>query len=103
MRTLSEQDVVAMISSLSNWGRWGPDDELGTINLITSEKRRRAAALVRDGVSVSCARPIVTNDIAADTIIRRRGITGTLRTSRKRTPSPMSTSSWRISRRTCGG
>ena len=67
MRTLSEQDVVAMISSLSNWGRWGPDDELGTINLITSEKRRRAAALVRDGVSVSCARPIVTNDIAADT------------------------------------
>src|SRR5437016_5401621 len=56
-----------MISSLSNWGRWGQDDELGTINLITPEKRKRAAALVKDGVPVSCARPIATNAIGADT------------------------------------
>src|SRR5205809_7937485 len=56
-----------MISSLSNWGRWGKDDELGTINLITPEKRKRAAALVRDGVPVSCARPIATNAVSADT------------------------------------
>jgi len=41
--------------------------ELGTINLITPEKRKRAAALVRDGVPVSCARPIATNAIGADT------------------------------------
>lgn len=41
---------------LSNWGRWGPDDELGTLNLITPEKRREAASLVRSGVSVSLAR-----------------------------------------------
>jgi kynurenine formamidase len=59
--------VVKMIASLSNWGRWGKDDELGTINLITPEKRKRAAALVRDGVPVSCARPIATNTISADT------------------------------------
>jgi kynurenine formamidase len=65
--TLTESDVVKMISSLSNWGRWGKDDELGTINLITPEKRKRAAALVRDGVPVSCARPIATNAISADT------------------------------------
>jgi len=65
--TLTESDVVKMISSLSNWGRWGQDDELGTINLITPEKRKRAAALVRDGVPVSCARPIATNAIGADT------------------------------------
>jgi kynurenine formamidase len=65
--TLTENDVVKMISSLSNWGRWGKDDELGTINLITPEKRKRAAALVRDGVPVSCARPIATNAISADT------------------------------------
>jgi kynurenine formamidase len=68
--TLSDADVIAMISSLSNWGRWGRDDELGTINLITPEKRARAAALVRDGVSVSCARPIATNELAADTTIQ---------------------------------
>jgi kynurenine formamidase len=65
--TLTESDVVKMIASLSNWGRWGKDDELGTINLITPEKRKRAAALVRDGVPVSCARPIATNAISADT------------------------------------
>ena len=65
--TLTESDVVKMIASISNWGRWGKDDELGTINLITPEKRKRAAALVRDGVPVSCARPIATNAIGADT------------------------------------
>ena len=32
--------------TLSNWGRWGKDDELGTINLITPEKRAAAARLV---------------------------------------------------------
>ena len=40
---------------LSNWGRWGPNDEFGALNLITPEKRKQAAALVRDGVSVSLA------------------------------------------------
>ena len=40
---------------LSNWGRWGNDDELGTLNLITPAKRRAAAALVKDGVTVSLA------------------------------------------------
>jgi kynurenine formamidase len=63
---LTERDVIAMMTSLSNWGRWGPDDQLGTLNLITPETRRRAAALVQDGVPVSCARPIGT-DITADT------------------------------------
>ena len=42
-------------SSLSNWGRWGKDDELGALNLITPAKRRAAAALVRDGITVSLA------------------------------------------------
>ena len=40
---------------LSNWGRWGKDDEIGTINLITPAKRKQAAALVKEGVSVSLA------------------------------------------------
>jgi len=34
---------------LSNWGRWGNDDELGTLNFVTPEKRVQAAALVRTG------------------------------------------------------
>mgnify|MGYP001193768388 FL=1 len=40
---------------LSNWGRWGPNDELGALNLITPAKRRAAAALVTDGITVSLA------------------------------------------------
>src|SRR6476620_11679857 len=40
---------------LSNWGRWGKDDEIGALNLITPAKRKQAAALVKEGVSVSLA------------------------------------------------
>lgn len=42
----------------SNWGRWGADDELGTLNLITDEVRARAVALARTGRCVSLAIPI---------------------------------------------
>ncbi len=54
----SEEEVFGYVKTLSNWGRWGPDDQLGTINHIGPEQRRQAAALVKDGVSVSCARTI---------------------------------------------
>lgn len=43
-------------TQLSNWGRWGKDDQLGALNLITPAKRRQAAALVREGFSVSLSR-----------------------------------------------
>jgi kynurenine formamidase len=46
---------------LSNWGRWGPNDELGAANLITPAKRRQAAALVKEGFSVSLARDADTD------------------------------------------
>lgn len=42
-------------TELSNWGRWGKDDEIGALNLITPAKRRAAAALVKRGLSVSMA------------------------------------------------
>ena len=56
----SEEQVIQWITSLSNWGRWGEDDQYGCLNLITPEKRKQAAALVQDGITVSCARPITT-------------------------------------------
>ena len=43
-----------------NWGRWGADDELGTLNFVTAEVRAAAARLVESGVTVSMARPIDT-------------------------------------------
>ena len=57
----SEAQVLEWMESLSNWGRWGPDDQLGCLNLIGPEKRRQAADLITDGVPVSCARPITTD------------------------------------------
>lgn len=51
--TLSAAQIDEMFNALSNWGRWGADDQRGTLNLITPEKRRQAAALVREGISVS--------------------------------------------------
>ncbi|SFW81332.1 cyclase family protein [Amycolatopsis australiensis] len=42
----------------TNWGRWGEDDQRGTLNLITDEARARAAAEVRTGRAVSLALPI---------------------------------------------
>ena len=51
--TISAAEIDEMFNELSNWGRWGDDDQRGTLNLITPEKRRQAAALVREGISVS--------------------------------------------------
>lgn len=34
---------------VSNWGRWGADDEIGTLNYVTAAKRVRAAQAVRTG------------------------------------------------------
>jgi kynurenine formamidase len=63
---VTESEVVGFLKTLSNWGRWGTEDELGTLNLITPAKRLAAARLVRDGVPVTCARPIVT-EVTPDT------------------------------------
>jgi kynurenine formamidase len=52
---LTKGDIDKWMESLSNWGRWGKEDELGALNLITPQKRRQAAALVREGFSVSLA------------------------------------------------
>ena len=49
------EEFNAMFEEINNWGRWGADDELGTMNLITTEKIREAAALVQSGITVSLA------------------------------------------------
>jgi kynurenine formamidase len=49
-------DKVALdrwMHELSNWGRWGKADQMGTVNLITPAKRKAAAALVKEGFTVS--------------------------------------------------
>jgi len=53
---VTHADVERWMTELSNWGRWGKDDQLGALHLITAQKRKEAAALVREGIAVSCAR-----------------------------------------------
>ena len=54
-RPVTPDDLARWKTELSNWDRWGADDELGTLNLITPSKRREAAGLIRDGIPVSMA------------------------------------------------
>jgi kynurenine formamidase len=61
---LSAGEVADLHRRLSNWGRWGDRDQLGALNLITPAKRAAAAALVRSGRAVSCARPLATEPSA---------------------------------------
>jgi kynurenine formamidase len=61
----TEEDFRRAMKDLSNWGRWGADDELGAANLITPAKRKRAIALVKEGVPISLAHD-VAQEVAAD-------------------------------------
>jgi kynurenine formamidase len=45
-----------------NWGRWGPDDEVGTLNLIDDAARRRGAASVVTGQAVALGLPLSEAD-----------------------------------------
>jgi kynurenine formamidase len=51
-------DILGYLDSLSNWGRWGSADRLGTLNLVNPDCGRRAAGLVTEGIGVSCAHDI---------------------------------------------
>jgi hypothetical protein len=57
----TEADFRKAMKELSNWGRWGNDDELGAANLITPAKRKQALALAKEGVVNSLA-----HDVAQD-------------------------------------
>jgi kynurenine formamidase len=52
-RTDPESAIAAAAKRCSNWGRWGPDDVLGTLNFLTEDKRVEGARLVHRGVSFS--------------------------------------------------
>ncbi|MBA3235134.1 MAG: cyclase family protein [Chloroflexi bacterium] len=57
--TRTDEELLHLAARLSNAGRWGPDDELGTLNHISAAKRVEAASLVRTGLTVSLARPLI--------------------------------------------
>ena len=53
--------IRAMAAAHNNWGRWGQDDVLGTLNFIDAAKRIEAAALVKTGEAFSLSQPFDTN------------------------------------------
>jgi kynurenine formamidase len=55
----NEEDYHRALKELSNWGRWGADDELGAANLITPAKRKQALALAKEGVAISMAHDVI--------------------------------------------
>jgi kynurenine formamidase len=58
MRDESERAVLDLLDDLSNKGRWGAGDELGTLNYVTAEHRIAASRLVRTGEMISLGRDL---------------------------------------------
>lgn len=57
-RVESDEDIDRLLPTLSNWSRWGPEDQLGTLNFITRAQRLRAAGLIRTGRVVPLGREL---------------------------------------------
>lgn len=57
----TQAEVEGYFAQCNNWGRWGHDDQRGTLNLITPDKRQAALTLARRGRLVSLARDIIPN------------------------------------------
>src|SRR3954454_2947920 len=51
----NQAEFDTLFQQVKNWGRWGPDDQLGSANLVTAAKRKQAVALVKAGETVSLA------------------------------------------------
>ncbi len=51
-------EFAELARKVNNWGRWGPDDQRGTLNLLTADHVRDAAAQVRDGKRIDLAIPL---------------------------------------------
>ena len=50
---MNDKEFNQTLKDISNWGGWGDDDQLGTLNTITPRKKIKASRLVRKGISVS--------------------------------------------------
>ena len=59
---LTQADFERLMQELSNWGRWGPGDQLGAANLITPAKRLEAIALATEGITVSLEHRLLTDE-----------------------------------------
>ena len=59
-RRATPPSSTSLFQQVKNWGRWGPDDQLGSVNLVTPAKRKQAVALAKTGETVSLAHTLLT-------------------------------------------
>ncbi|MEQ8907294.1 MAG: cyclase family protein [Ekhidna sp.] len=52
----NDEDIIAILPQITNWGKWGPNDEKGTLNYITQDKILQASKLIQSGKSISLSR-----------------------------------------------
>ena len=55
------EEFDQLFQQVKNWGRWGPEDQLGSANLVTDAKRKQAASLAKTGLTVSLAHDPITD------------------------------------------
>jgi len=85
---VTKAQFEAWMTKLSNWGRWGKDDERGALNLVTADKRRQAATLVKTGAIVSLSHQIARVKPAQSTEPRPVNSGGAMWHHFLTTPSP---------------
>src|SRR5664280_1430711 len=55
---VGKQAIAEASKKLSNWGRWGKDDQIGTLNHVTPEDIVKAASLIRTGKAFALGIPL---------------------------------------------
>src|ERR1700757_1289345 len=55
---LTQQEIKGLFDRISNWGRWGKDDQRGALNFMTDAKRLASPKLVKTGEAISLALPL---------------------------------------------
>jgi kynurenine formamidase len=58
---VSAAEFKSLFEKLRTWGRWGPDDERGALNLLTPERVTAAVELVREGITTTLSLPLNTH------------------------------------------
>jgi kynurenine formamidase len=59
-KKLTAEEIEGLFDRISNWGRWGKDDQRGALNYITDARRAAAARLVRSGEAISMGLALAT-------------------------------------------
>ena len=58
---VNAEEFDRLFHQVKNWGRWGADDQLGSVNLITPAKRKQALSLAKTGQTVSLVHNLLTD------------------------------------------